>query len=424
MRSLYTLLLTLALPLLILRLVWRSRRTPAYRQRLAERFGRFPRPPQPTPIWIHAVSVGESLAIAPLVRRLLREQPELPICLTTTTPTGSEQVRRLFGDRVFHVYFPYDLPYCLNRFVDRIQPRLLIMVETEIWPNLLRRTRQLGITSILANARLSRRSAQRYARFSGFTRQVFSWIDQIAAQTPEDAERFRALGVPETRIAVTGSIKFDVALSASLRERAEVIKRSWSGRPTWVAASTHEGEEELVLDAHRRLLDRSPQTLLVLAPRHPERFDKVAELVERQGLRLARRTSSEAPQNEIEVMLCDTMGELPAILSAADAAFVGGSLVDRGGHNLLEPASAGVPVCFGPHVFNFAAIARLLLLRGAGRQVASVTELSDCIAEWLLDANMRSTVGQRGQAVVVENRGALDRLWSLISQHLPQTDRQ
>lgn len=413
-RLLYTALLFLLLPLVVLRLLWRSLRAPAYRQRIAERFGRFPQPPVWGGLWVHAVSVGEVQAIVPLVRGLLDRHPGLPITITTTTPTGSARVVEQFGERVLHVYFPYDLPFALTAFIRRVRPRVLVMVETEIWPNLLYTCRREGIFTLLANARLSERSARRYARLGRFSRETFAHIDRVAAQAEADAARFRSLGVPPRRVSVTGSVKFDMQVPASLEELAEVLRRGWSGRPVWIAGSTHEGEDELVLSAHHRVLERFPDALLILVPRHPERFDRVAGLCPRVQLRLARRSRADDYRAETQVYLGDTMGELPALLGSADVAFIGGSLVRTGGHNMLEAAAQGVPVCFGPHVFNFAAISALLVDAGAARQVADEQALAALVVEWFADASRRAEIGENGRRVVAQNRGAVERLRALI----------
>jgi 3-deoxy-D-manno-octulosonic-acid transferase len=418
MRLLYTLILGMLLPFAVLRLLWRSLRAPDYRRRLGERFGIFAPPSRTGGIWIHAVSVGEAQAAEPMVRRLLRDHPELPLTITTTTPTGSARVRERFGERVFHVYFPYDIPFALKFFLDAVRPKLLVMVETEIWPNLLRQTRQRGIRTLLANARLSQRSARGYRRFEGFTRQVFGDIDRIAAQNEHDAQRFAQLGVDRQRIQVTGSIKFDQTIPASLRERAELLKLSWAGRPAWAAASTHDGEEEQVIRAHRQVLEQVPAALLVLAPRHPERFDRVAGMVGRMGLTLTRRSAGESVAPDTQVLLCDTMGELPLFLAAVDAAFIGGSLVDVGGHNMLEASVCAIPVVFGPHTYNFAVISELLLERQAARRIGNSQQLAECIHQWLLDASLRATLGDNGRIVVEENRGALERLLAMLEEEI------
>ena len=417
----YTGLLYLLLPLVLLRLLWRSLRAPAYRERLGERFGFFEGAPLPGGIWIHAVSVGEVQAIEPLVRHLQKQHPELAITLTTSTPTGSERARVLFGRDLFHVYFPYDLPWCLKRFLRRVQPCMLVMVETEIWPNLLQLCEEQGIITLLANGRLSERSARGYARLGGFSRRVFGLVRAVAAQSPADAERFVQLGVPRERVQVTGSIKFDMRIPASVQEQAQVVKRLLGeDRPVWIAASTHEGEEEQVLAAHARILEKIPSALLLLVPRHPERFERVAALLQRQGYRLVRRSMLVPCEPDTQVFLVDTMGELPLFLGVADVAFIGGSLVETGGHNMLEAAAQGVPVVFGPHVFNFTAIASLLRNKGAAVQVRDSNELAEVVSAWLGDASERSRIGENGRRAVEENRGALESLVEIVEELLRQ----
>lgn len=419
MRHLYTLTFVLFLPLILLRMLWRSLRGPAYRRRWGERFGFYPARALSGSLWIHAVSVGEAQAVEPLVKKLLEHHPELPIVITTTTPTGSERVSQLFGNAVYHVYFPYDLPFAVNRFLRFAAPRLLVMVETEIWPNLLFQCQRRGIVTLLANARLSEGSARGYARLGPFTRETFQRISRVAAQDEADAERFVRLGLPAERVVVTGSIKFDIRLPASLHEQAAALRHLWGDRPIWVAASTHEGEEAELLAAHRQLRETLPQALLVLVPRHPERFERVAELAQRMGFRTVRRSSGKPVDPKTELFLGDTMGELSLFLAAADAAFVGGSLIPRGGHNILEPAALGKPVLFGPHMFNFAAISELFLERGAAKMVKSGEELAWVMERWLSDASERSRIGESGRALVEQNRGALERLLTLIEDLLP-----
>jgi len=418
MQRLYTLLLYALLPVILLRLLWRSYKTSAYGRGWKERFGRFPAPGVRGSLWIHAVSVGEVQASAPLIKQLLERHSEMPLVVTTTTPTGAERLQELFGDRLYHVYFPYDIPFAINGFLSRVNPRMLVMIETEIWPNLLAVCREKGIHTILANARLSERSARRYARLGQFTRATFSNISLVAAQAPADAERFHALGVPSGRVRVTGSIKFDIHLPASLHETAEVLRRDWGGRPVWVAASTHEGEDEIIVRAHKQVQMVHPQALLVLVPRHPERFDRVDTLCRRAGFRVARRSSSPGGVSGMEVFLGDTMGELTLFIAASDVAFVGGSLVPVGGHNILEPAALGVPILFGPHMFNFALISQMMLTAGAAAMVDDEQMLSSTVTNWLGDASERARMGESGRRLVEKNRGALGRLLALIEERL------
>ena len=424
MIRLYSLLLYLLLPLALLRLLWRGRRAPAYRRRWGERLGFYGDRPMAAGLWIHAVSVGETQAAAPLIKHFLDRHPDLGVMVTTTTPTGSERLRALFEDRVRHVYLPYDLPPILNRFLDRVRPRLVLVMETEIWPNLLRVCERRGIPVILGNARLSARSARGYARLGSFARGTFARLSLVAAQAEADAERFIALGVPAERVRVTGSIKFDLRQPASLEDKAEALRRLWgSDRPVWVAGSTHEGEEESLLAAQRHVRETLPRALQVLVPRHPERFDRVAALAQRSGLGLVRRSTGALCWPEAGVFLGDTMGELPVLIAAADAAFIGGSLVPVGGHNLLEAAAVGVPVAIGPHAFNFAEITRLLVAEGAAVQVADTGELASLMIAWLGDAALRARIGEQGRRVVARNRGALGRLIALVEDVLALRSR-
>lgn len=419
MRYLYTALFTLSIPLYLLRIYWRGFKSPAYRERWHERFGLFDKAARQGGIWVHAVSVGEVLAISRLVRQLLERYPDLPVLITTATPTGAERVKALFGDEVEHRYAPVDLPWVVRRFLRVYRPRLLILVETEIWPNLILYARQAGVPTLLANARLSVRSARRYHRVAALTREALRNISLIAPHGEADAERFLTLGAQPGQMEVTGSIKFDVHLPGSLRERADVMRREWGGqRPVWLAASTHEGEDELLLQAHAAVRQQIEDALLVLVPRHPERFGRVAQLVEDAGFALVRRSERRPCDAETAVFLGDTMGELTLFMGASDLAFIGGSLVPHGGHNILEAAAQGVAVLFGPHMFNFSEISELFLAQGAAVQIDSVEALARQVSDWLGDASERSRVGEAGRALVDKNRGALGRLMRLVDNLL------
>ncbi len=420
MRLPYTLLLYLLLPLILLRLWWRGRLAPAYRRRVGERFGFFTAPPLRAPIWVHAVSVGETIAAAPLIDALRCRYPERDIVVTTMTPTGSERVRALFGDRVFHVYAPYDLPDALARFLGRVRPALALIVETELWPNTVAACAARSIPTLLVNARLSARSARGYARVAALTRPMLQALTGVVAQNAVDGDRFVALGLPRSRLAVSGSIKFDIALSTALRDSA-AAERIWLGldtRPVWIAASTHDGEDELLLAAHAELRRHHPDLVLLLVPRHPERFDAVAARVAQCGLSLVRRSSGSAVSADTAVLLGDTMGELLLLLGCADLAFVGGSLVARGGHNMLEPAAWGLPIVTGDSDFNFGEISALLQQAGALVKVADAAALTAALSVLLDDAGERQRRGAAAQRVVAENRGALARLLDVVERTL------
>jgi 3-deoxy-D-manno-octulosonic-acid transferase len=419
MRYLYSLILTLLIPVYFLRIYWRGFKAPAYRERWLERLGILASPIDQSVIWLHAVSVGEVQAVAQLIGRLLDRYPDMPLLITTTTPTGAERVKALFGSDVTHLYAPIDLPWIVRRFLSAFQPRLLILVETEIWPNLIYHAKQEGVPTLLANARLSIRSAQGYHRVAGLTREALRNLSMIAPHAEADAERFHTLGARPERIEVTGSIKFDVHLPGSLLERVDVLRREWGGqRPVWIAASTHEGEDELILQAHGIVRQAFGDALLVLVPRHPERFERVGQLVEEAGFSLLRRTQQQPCEEDTAVFLGDTMGELTLFLGASDVAFIGGSLVPHGGHNILEATAQGVAVLFGPHMFNFNEISELYLQHQAAVQIDSVEALAEQVIKWLSDASERSRVGEAGRELVEQNRGALDRLTRLVDRLL------
>jgi 3-deoxy-D-manno-octulosonic-acid transferase len=415
MRTLYTILLYLLAPLVLLRLALRGLRNPEYRDCWAERFGAVHPAVGEHVIWIHAVSVGEVQAAESMIRALLELYPEYSVLMTTVTATGAAHVRELFGDEVAHAYAPYDLPDVVARFIDRVQPRLAIVMETELWPNLFRACRRKHVPLLLVNARLSDGSLAGYRRFRGLIGKTLEAVTQIAARTPLDAERFRELGADPERIRVSGNLKFEQHLPAGLYERAARLRQEWgANRSVWIAGSTHEGEDELILDVFREVRKEIPHCLLVLVPRHPERFATVAELCRQRGYRSVLRSERLPCEPDTAVFIGDSMGELLMFYAAADVAFVGGSLVDIGGHNMLEPAALGIPVVTGPHVENFAAVCELLMSAGACRQVSNARELRDIVQVWLSDADERHRVGASGRAVVEQNRGALTTVLGMI----------
>lgn len=419
MRLLYTLSLYLLLPFVLLRLLWRGLRAPAYLRRWPERFGRFPHTPPPGAIWIHAVSVGETIAAFPLVRALQHRHPQRPIIFTTTTPTGSERVTREFGAAVLHGYLPYDLPGAVARFLARTRPALAVILETELWPNIYAACSARHIPLIVANARLSARSAAGYRRVARLARATLEQVALVAAQGGADAERFLALGAPRDRVRVTGNLKFDLAVAPDMAERGRALRDSWGGnRPVWIAASTHDGEEALVLAAHARARGQIPELLLLLVPRHPERFDRVAELCRAHGIPVVRRSEQRPCAPDTAVYLGDSMGELMLLYAAADVAFVGGSLVPSGGHNPLEPAALARPVLHGPHVSNFAEISRLLREAGGSRAVNDAGELAGAVVDLLRHPEQAADMGKRAHGVVLRNRGALERLLGIVGEML------
>lgn len=416
-RRLYTLLFCLCMPLVLLRLLYRAIKAPAYARRWSERFT-LGGDVRAGGIWVHAVSVGESIAAAPMVRELLKRYPELPITITCMTPTGSEQIRKLFGGQVGHAYLPYDLPWLQRRLLRRLKPRVGIIMETELWPNLVAEATLAEVPLVLANARLSERSARGYQRVSALVRPMFAALDWVAVQSQAEALRFIKLGVAREQLQVTGSIKFDFRADPALLQQAADLRARWGERPVWIAASTHAGEDEQVLRAHQAVLQALPDALLILVPRHPERFDAVARQVQDAGLAAVRRSSGQLPAADQQVLVGDTMGELVMLYACADVAFVGGSLVPNGGHNYLEPAALGLPVLSGPHRFNFTEISELLEGAGALQVVSDERALALAVQALLGDEAARERAGAAGRSVVQDNQGALERLLAGIARLL------
>lgn len=417
-RRLYSCLLGASLPLAFGRLLWRSRHTPAYRQRWPQRLG-FGPPGPAGGVWLHAVSVGEVNAALPLIGALRLAHPDLPLLVTTTTPTGSQQLLSRVGDRVAHCYLPYDLPGAVRRFLRRQRPRLGIIMETELWPNLYAAADAANIPLLLANARLSTRSTRGYTCWPQLARQTLARLAAVGAQTAADGERLIALGLPRARLTVTGNLKFDAA-AADPAAGLALRQRLGSERPVWLAASTHAGEEAATLAAHRAVRIRHPDAALILAPRHPQRFAEVARLCREQGWSTALRSADDG--QPCVVYLADSLGELPSLMAAADVVFVGGSLgsspTATGGHNLIEPAQLGKPSLFGPHMNNFSALRDQVLMAGAGQQVADTTDLAVRLTTLLADPQHRAAMGQAAQALIAQHRGATARTMALIKPYL------
>ncbi|AYH45338.1 lipid IV(A) 3-deoxy-D-manno-octulosonic acid transferase [Azoarcus sp. DN11] len=410
----YALLWLLALPFVVLRLVWRGRKQPGYLQHVGERFGRYGcRAPLPV-IWVHAVSVGETRAAEPVVRALLARWPDHSVLVTHMTPTGRETSQALFGKetRVLRCYLPYDLRPFVRRFLRHFQPRAGIVMETELWPTLLAACRNTGVPVVLANARLSERSARRYARWPTLTRMTLGALAAIGAQTESDARRLADLGADG--VEVTGNIKFDIAPSDALIARGKAFRERIGRRPTVLAASTREGEEALILQAFR---DHAPsEAVLMLVPRHPQRFDEVARLVEAGGFKVQRRSNEMPVAAGTRVWLGDSMGEMFAYYAAADVALIGGSWLPFGGQNLIEACAVGTPVVLGPHTFNFAQVAELAIAAGAALRAGDIGEGMRSAAALLRDEAARRAAGEAGRNFAAAHRGATARTMQIVER--------
>jgi 3-deoxy-D-manno-octulosonic-acid transferase len=411
---LYNLLVWLLLPLFACYWLFRGIANRVYWDRFGQRFG-FGFPKHQRCIWVHAVSVGEVQAAVPLIRALVRRFPDRQMLVTTVTPTGAARVQALFGDAVSHSYIPFEFPTAIRAFYTTVNPEIALIMETEIWPNLYRGCGTRGIPLVLVSARISPKSVPGYKRLLPLIRETLSHGIIIAAQSEADAERFLELGAAPERTSVTGNIKFDIELEADLAERGATVRQELFGtRPIWIAASTHEGEEQQVLAAHRQLLKSNPDLLLILVPRHPERFASVRDRTEKSGFELVARTEGRACGTQTQVFLGDTMGELPLFYAASDIAFVAGSLVPIGGHNLLEPAALMKPVVSGPHVFNAQDIADMFVAHRACRMVVDSDGLAVAVGELLSDPAQAEQLGRNGYEIVEKNRGSLKRLLVLL----------
>ena len=418
--TLWSIVVYLLLPYAFANLVWRGLRYPAYWHRWPERFGFVEPLPGRRVIWVHAVSVGEVRSAAALIEALVDRYPQHRLVVTTMTPTGSEQVRELFGDRVHHCYVPYDFPDAVRRFLDRVKPKVAVIAETEFWPNIFAACGKRRIPLLLVNGRVSQASLRGYLRVPKTTRAMLMHADLLCAQTRTDAQRLRNLGAPESLIKVTGNLKFDVELPARLLEQGRALREHWGeARPVWIAASTHRGEESKLLAAFTLLRELFPTLLLVLVPRHPERFRAVARLCRRRGFATALRSRcrQELPAGT-QVLVGDTMGELQLLYAAADVAFIGGSLVPKGGQNLLEACAVRVPVIFGPHMFHFEEISVMALERGAARQVHDVAELVAAMALYFQQPELKRAAGRAAYTLVTDNQGALVRTLAHMSDTL------
>jgi len=415
-RKVYLGFLYLIFPFIWLRLAWRARKAPAYAKHWKERLGKVPFKLTHQSIWIHGASLGETIAAMPILQFLKTHYPDTPIIFTTMTPTGRAKAKSLQNENVNVCYVPYDYPFAVNRFLTHVKPKLAIFIETELWPNILAACWQRQIPFFLANARMSEKSKQGYLRIAGLMKEMLQHVTFIAAQTREDALHFIQLGADKNKLQVTGSLKFDLSLPADLFLRAKSLRHYYGDRPVFIAASTHEGEDSLMLKSFVELRKTFPRLLLLLVPRHPERFNAVVQLCQQQGFNVVRRSQG-LPSHATDIFVGDTLGELLLLYATADMAFVGGSLMPQGGHNPLEPAAMGLPVIMGPHVFNFSAVVRLLREAGGLIQV-SPAQLSQVISPYLQDEAARQAMGARAKQVVENNRGALHQQCALIQSLL------
>ncbi|MGR9106253.1 MAG: lipid IV(A) 3-deoxy-D-manno-octulosonic acid transferase [Gammaproteobacteria bacterium] len=420
MRIVYSLVITLLCPFFFLRLLYRSRKAPAYRSRWNERLAIYRKPAQKTRvIWFHAVSFGEAEAVFPLIQTFKAQHPDIPQLVSTTTLTGSNRIRAVLGESVQHVYLPYDLPGSAARFLRRFEPILGVVVETEIWPNLYRECAARKIPLAIINARLSEKSARNYQKIRGLVQDTLSHVSLVAAQTSDDARRFAELGANPDTVRVTGNIKFDYPVPDSLRTEGIRLRRQLFGeRPVWIAASTHPGEEEQILAAFAAIRKNVPDLVLILVPRRPERFGRVRALCENRGFRVILRSSGLPCRENGDLFLLDSMGELKQFYATADIAYIGGSLVENGGHNALEAAALGIPVLFGPHMFNFQTIADSLVRAGAAFQITDPSSLAEKTAKLLENRDYRSTAGNSAKKFVQDNRGALKKMFELLEPYL------
>ncbi len=424
MRFLYTLVIYFLAPFVLLRLFLLGFKNPAYRTRWQERFGFIQKQKFNKPvIWIHAVSVGEVNAATPIINRLLEQYSNYQLLVTTVTPTGAFTIKQHFGEDVSHLYLPYDLPFAVKQFIKNVKPTLLITMETEIWPNLYNVCQSFDISVLIINARLSEKSSKGYKLVSKLMKQTLKKVSLIAAQTKKDADRFISFGADKAKVVVSGNLKFDITIPHSITEQAESLKRYFSvSRPIWIAASTQEGEEEIILKAHKSVLKKHPDAILILAPRHPERVSKVMALCDAADLKYVRRTEQRKFSPEFNVYILDTLGELQLHYAASQVAFVGGSLVKTGGQNMMEPASLGLPVISGQYTFNFTEISELLSEQEALITVSNDRELADEICDLLSDANRRHNIGEKGRKVIDLNKGNINGLMEVIKPYLSEIE--
>ena len=415
-RLVYTILFALCMPFVYLKLLWRGYRAPEYRLRKLQRFGLFKAPELHRCIWVHAVSVGEVLAAEPIVREIQLRFPERDVVITSMTPTSSEQIKKRFGDNVFHVYVPYDLPFMVNAFLKRVRPELLIIMETELWPNMIHQVSKRKCPVVIANARLSERSAKGYRRLKPAVGWMLNELSLVLCQNQNDASRFCSLGISEDKIHVTGSVKFDMDIDDSHLRLGKKLRRQLpDSQQVWIAASTHEGEDELVLEVHAKLRVLFPSAVLILVPRHPERFDAAYLLSAQAGFKTYKRTEHTVIPQDADVFVGDVMGELLALYGASNVAFIGGSLVEVGGHNPIEPGALGLPVIAGPHIFNFEAICQQLVKTGGMQVVPGADGLLEAVSYLFSHTDEAQQRGQNVLREIEASKGAVNRVVDYLS---------
>ena len=419
MRAFYSCLFYLIVPFILARLIWRSIKAPAYRYRWGERFALYNQRFAQDVIWFHAVSVGEAEALFPLVKQIQLQHPDEKLLITTTTPTGSARVKAVMREDAEHVYLPYDMPDAINRFMRCFRPKMAVIMETEIWPNLFACCGRNEVPLYIINARLSEKSANGYQKITALVSQALGNVKLIAAQTEDDAKRFLAIGAKTEKVRTLGNIKFDVDVPSEVIRQGEQLKADlFSGRFVWLIASTHKDEEFIFLEIYNEIKREIPELLLVVVPRHPERFGEVKKLCDRYGLAVVTRTSGGPCYQSTDVYLADTMGELKMLYSASDVAFIGGSMVPVGGHNILEAAAVGTPVLFGPYMANFKAIAEGVLIQGAAVQCQNKDEIIQTIIALYADSAFRQSLAEKGKAFVLRNQGAITKIVDILSQDI------
>lgn len=418
-RYLYNFGFYLALPFVMLRLLIKAKRLPAYKRRWHERLAHYTDKPLPQSIWVHAVSLGEAVAVTPLIEKLLKTYPHLPVIATTMTPTGSQQLEKKFGSRIHHFYVPYDYSGAVKRFLNHFNPKLVIIMETELWPNILYYSAKRKIPILLANARLTEKSVRGYKKLGSLTKQMLSQINLIAAQSQVDVDRFLAIGANPKKVELFGNIKFDCELNPEISLKAKNLRQKIGNeRLVWIAASTHEGEEKIVLSVFKKIKAKQPKALLILVPRHPERFATVKNLVKQSGLSFSCRSEKTNITPNIDIILGDTLGELLILYGAADVAFVGGSLVPVGGHNLLEPALFGLPIVTGPELESVKEISEMLLNNKILFVVKSENELLAEVLALLTNAELRAAIADRCSRVMNNCKGVIAKLMLWIKQKI------